>query len=132
MARFYMYVIYRLHDFFSRKNTIPIGDTVIAMCLIHFFQILTIGLYINIFVNKTLPEIPKRIETYIVAFLIYVCYYFLVFYNGKWKKWAREFRKETQEERKKNGIKVWLFCWGSIIFFFLSLLFTFNLINYLK
>lgn len=132
MVRFYMYIIYRLHDFFSKKNTIPIGDTIIVMCLIHFFQILTIGLYINIFINKTLPEIPKRIEVYLVAFLIYVCYYFLVFYNGKWKKWAEEFKRETQEERKKNGIKVWLFCWGSIIFFFLSLPLTFSLVNYLK
>ena len=132
MIKFYMYVIYRLHEFFSKKDSTPIGNTVIVMCLIHFFQILTIGLYINVFYNRKLPELPKNPMMYFIAFLIYIAYYFIIFHNAKWKEWAKQFKKETSAERKKNGVRVWLFCWGSILLFFISLPLTFTIIRLLQ
>lgn len=116
-----MYVVYRLHDFFSKKDTTPIGDTVIVMSVIHFFQVFTLFLYINILLDLKMPFIPKTLSFYLVVFFIYILYYFIVFHNGKWKEWAKQFKKETPEDRKKNGIKVWIFCWGSIVLFFISL-----------
>lgn len=116
-----MYVIYRLHDFFSKKDTTPIGDTVIIMSVIHFFQVFTLFLYVNILLDLKMPFKPKNLIFYLVVFFIYILYYFIVFHNGKWKEWAKQFKKETPDERKRNGIKVWLFCWGSVIFFFISL-----------
>lgn len=134
MIRFYMYVIYRLYDFFSKKDTTPIGDTVIVMSVIHFIQVCTLFLYIDILLDTDiLPDLkmlftPKTLSSYLVIFFIYILYYFIVFHNGKWKEWAEQFKKETHEDRKKNGMKVWLFCWGSIILFFISLL----IISFLK
>jgi len=121
MIRFYMYVVYRLYDFFSKKDTTPIGDTVIVMSVIHFLQVFTLFLYINIFFDLRVQFIPKNLNFYLIVFFIYILYYFFVFHNGKWKEWANQFKEETSQERKRNGIKVWLFCWGSIILFFISL-----------
>jgi len=87
---------------------------------------------VNIFKNIIPPTIPKSVGGYLVAILFCVIYYFVVFHNGKWKKWAEKFQQETQKERRKNGIKVWIYCWGSIIFFFISLPITFSIINHLK
>jgi hypothetical protein len=120
MIRAYMDVIYRLHDFFGKKDNTPIGDTVIVMCLVHFFQLATISLYLVLIFKFSFGRIPKSLLYYLVCGLIMLAYYFVVFYNGKWKKWAKQFKKETPEARRRNGIKVWLFCWGSIGFFFLS------------
>jgi hypothetical protein len=116
-----MYVVYRLYDFFSKKDTTPIGDTVIVMSVIHFLQVFTLFLYINIFFDLRVQFIPKNLNFYLIVFFIYILYYFFVFHNGKWKEWANQFKEETSQERKRNGIKVWLFCWGSIILFFISL-----------
>lgn len=121
MIKFYMYVIYRLHEFFSKKDTTPIGDTVLVMFVVHSFQLFTIMLYLSLYFNFTWGYISKSPAFYSTCALICIGYYFIVFHNGKWKEWAKQFKKETPEDRKKNGIKVWLFCWGSIIIFFISL-----------
>jgi hypothetical protein len=123
-----MYVVYRLHEFFSKKDTTPIGDTVLVMFVVHSFQFITIGLYLSFYLNFTWGYISKSPSFYLTCALISIGYYFIVFHNGEWKEWAKKFKKETPEERKRNGIKVWLFCWGSIIFFFLSL----GIISFLK
>lgn len=132
MIRFYMYVIYRLHDFFSKKDTTPIGDTVLVMFVVHSFQLITIGLYLSLFFDFSWRYIPNSPLFYLICALISITYYFVVFHNGKWKESVKKFKKETLGERKKNGIKVWLFCWGSIIFFFISLPITYSIVRHLK
>lgn len=122
MIKFYMYVIYRLHDFFSKKDTTPIGDTVLVMVVIHSIQLITIALYLSLYFNFTWGHISKSPLFYLVCALISIGYYFIIFHNGKWKKWAKYFKKETTEARKIHGIRVWLFCWGSIALFFISAL----------
>ena len=121
MIKFYMYVIYRLHDFFGKKDNTPIADTVLVMTVVHFFQLATLYLYLGLFLKIKTAHVPKDLKFYLIMSSIFVLYYFIVFHNGKWKKWAKQFKKESPEERKRNGIRVWLFCWGSIILFFLSL-----------
>lgn len=132
MITFYKYTIYRVYSFFEKKDTTPIGNTVLVMIIVHGFQLLTIDLYLSMIFNLKREYVEKSLWGFLIFILIALVYYFIVFYNGNWRNWIKEFKKESIENRKKNGIKVWLFCWGSIIFFFLSLLFTFNLINYLK
>lgn len=122
MIRRYMYVIYRLHDFFSKKDMTPIVDTVLVMVVVHCFQLITIALYLSIYFNWKWGYFQKSPLTYLVGGLISLIYYFIVFYNGRWKKWAKKFKKETAEERRRHGIKVWLFCWGSIALFFISII----------
>lgn len=120
--KFYKYVIYRVYSFFLKKDSTPVADTVIVMSVVHLFQIMTIGLYISALLDFKLEYIPKGNPIfYLIIFAIFFLYYIIVFYNGKWKDWNKEFKKEPLEDRRKNGIKVWLFCWGSIILFFISL-----------
>lgn len=129
MKRSYMYLIYRLHDFFAKKDTTPIGDTVLVMSIIHFLQALTIFLYLNLLLGFKLSYFPKNIFFYAISVIYFLIYYFLVFHNGKWKNWAKEFKKESAEERRRNGLRVWFFCWGSVVFFFLSLIILNFIIN---
>jgi hypothetical protein len=114
-----MYVVYRLHDFFSNKDTTPIGDTILALIVVHIFQLVTLGMLISLRFEVTLEYIPKSLLFYVICTLAAIGYYFVFFHDGSWKKWAKQFEKETAEERKENGVKVWLFCWGSVAVFFI-------------
>jgi hypothetical protein len=120
MIRFYKYVVYRLYDFFGRKDSTPIVDTVLVLFMVHGFQLVTLWVFFGLIFDLTANYFPRSFLFYLSCLLISVVYYFLVFYNGKYKNWFKEFKKETDEQRKKNGIKVWLFCWGSIILFFIQ------------
>lgn len=122
MLTFYKYIIYRVYTFFEKKDSTPLGDTVLIMLIVHVFQFATIQLYFSLMLNWNWGYIPKSPLYYLVCVIVSVTYYFIVFHNGNWRKWVKEFKKESVENKRKNGIKVWLFCWGSIALFFFSAL----------
>ena len=125
---FYWYIIYRLHQFFSKKDITPISDVVMVMCFIHSIQILTLLLYLNIFINIPPFGFHKGdLRIVLPLFIIFYLYYLAFFKNGKWKLKVSAFKVESIESRIKHGKLVWLYCWGSIIFFLLSLPITFTL-----
>jgi type III secretory pathway component EscU len=127
---FYWYIIYRLYQFFSKKDTTPISDTVMILCFVHLIQLYIIYMYINIFTEMPRLGIEKgNLVFTLCLFVLFYIYYLIFFKNGKWKIKIKQFKKETELERKRKGIYVWLFCWGSIIFFFLSLPITFTIIR---
>ena len=122
MLKFYRYVIYRVYSFFKKKDDTPIADVVFAMIVIHSFQIITVALFVCLKFGLKWNYIQKGNPIfYLIILAICLLYYLIVFYNGKWKGWIKEFRKESIEERRRNGIRVWLFCWGSIVLFFISI-----------
>lgn len=59
MFNSYKYETYRVYSFFEKKDNTPIGDTVIVMCLVHSFQILTAGLYLALIFNWSWFYLPK-------------------------------------------------------------------------
>ncbi|MDP3930676.1 MAG: hypothetical protein Q8R57_16775 [Bacteroidota bacterium] len=120
MTRFYKYILFRVYSFSEKKDSTPIGDTVLIMCVVHAFQVINLGLFFSLIFGLKWVYQEKSLLFFIGCFLLFATYYFLVFYNGKYKNWFKEFKKESIEQRKINGIKVWLFCWGSIILFFIQ------------
>jgi hypothetical protein len=120
MLQFYKYIVFRVYSFFEKKDSTPIGDTVIIMCVVHAFQILNLFLFFSLFFEISWVYQEKSPLFFISCFLVFATYYYVVFYSGKYKNWFKEFKKETKEQRKINGIKVWLFCWGSVILFFIQ------------
>jgi hypothetical protein len=101
--KYYRYIIYRLHDFFSKKDNTPIADTILVMIIIHFFQIFTILLFLSRWFDTTSLNIKKG-DIRFIAFigLLAAIYYFFVFHNGKWKNWIKGFKKESAEERMRS------------------------------
>jgi hypothetical protein len=119
MIRFYMYVIYRLHDFFSKKDTTPVGDTILVLFVVHVFQLVTLAMLVSLWFDVTWEYITESPLFYMVCTVAAIGYYFIVFHNGSWKNWAKHFKTETAEERRRNGVRVSLFCWGSVAVFFI-------------
>ena len=107
--------------------------TVGSMVFIHWIQILILMTYIDLFVDVPTMNIEKGdLKFYAGGSIVMFLYYLLVFHNGKWKNWFKEFEEESKEKRRKGTIKVLLYTVGSIVFFFISIISLHYLRNIMK
>lgn len=115
----YKYFIYKIY---SWKNDTPIGNTILTLSIVHFFQLTTILLFIDRVITplKWIYDIDKT-YLYIGALLYFVVFYFLVYNKKRWDSYIKEFSNESESQRKKGNIIVISCLIGSILLFFISL-----------
>lgn len=117
----YSYIIYKVYSWFADvKNDIPITKTILILAVVHFFNALTIIMYIDKFITIDIEDFP-RTYMYIGA-VIYFLLFYLSYYNKKrWDTSVSEYSKECEKNRKRGNVFVAALLLGSIVFFFMSL-----------
>lgn len=121
MLQFYRYLIYRLYSWrLEEKDDTPVATIVFMMSAIHFAQALIIGLVVVKLYPSFIPIFrQKKVFVVAIFFLISFFYYLLIYKKERWDQYIEEFKDESVEQRKRKGVWVWLFTWGSIFLFFI-------------
>jgi hypothetical protein len=120
-VKFYRYLIYSIYSWrLEEKDDTPVATTIIMLCAIHSIQIILLLAVIGRFYPKVI-FIFKQQKIYFLFFFFLFCfiYYLLVYNKHNWNQYIEEYKYETQDQKKKGGILVWLFTWGSIVLFFI-------------
>jgi hypothetical protein len=93
--KFYRYVIYKLYSgCYMKKNDTPVLNVIITLSLVHFFQLLSIGLILD----KIFPQInlfKYKIDKLYIALgtIIFGLINYFLFYNKKrWESYLEEFK----------------------------------------
>lgn len=119
----YKYIIYKVYSWsINKKGDTPIANTVITLGIVHFFQLLTLILFIDriIVPINGIFDINKMVVG--VGLLLYfVLLYFVLYNKQRWNSYLEELNHETDRERKRGNRLVLLFLIGSILLFFIAL-----------
>jgi hypothetical protein len=132
----YRYIIYKVYSWTANKRgDTPIGNTILTLAMVHFFQLLTLLLLVdrliiplNLFGKKN--TIPKGYL--FVGMIVYFAIFYLLVYNKqRWDSYVEEYKNESEAQRKRGNRKVIAYLVGSILLFFISLPVLFTLGKYL-
>jgi glucan phosphoethanolaminetransferase (alkaline phosphatase superfamily) len=119
----YKYIIYKVYSWTAnKKNDTPIANTILALGVAHFFQLLTVLLFIDRIITP-LKWVWGINKTYLfIAAIFYFISFYLVIYNKKrWDTYIKEYSNEPLKDRKRGNIMVIVYLIGSILMFFISL-----------
>jgi glucan phosphoethanolaminetransferase (alkaline phosphatase superfamily) len=125
----YKYIIYKVYSWTYKKNAdTPIANTIFVLGSVHFFQFLTILLFIDQIITP-LDWIWKlnRIYLFISAIIYFVLFYLIVYNKNKWDSYVNEFKNETEQNRRSGNYFVMAYLILSILLFFLSLPILFSI-----
>jgi len=123
----YSYIIYKIQSWAT--NGIPIASTILTLAVVHFFQLITVIMFIDliIFPLKWLHHF-NIIYIYLFSQLYFILHYLLLYNKKKWETYNKIYENETDTERKRGNLIVISYLIGSILMFFISLpiLFSFG------
>lgn len=122
----YKYLIYKIYSWTAnKKNDTPIANTVLTLAAVHFFQLLTLLLFIDriIVPLEWLSKMYRINKTYllVLALIYLIVFYFLIYNKNRWDGYIEEFKNESNDQRRKGNIMVISYLIGSILLFFISL-----------
>lgn len=119
LCKFYRYLIYRMYHF---RDDTPVTNTLVTLMVVHSFQLMAIVIVMDkCFGTNLWPSLSKgEIKIMVGAFL--VLHYFLLYDKKKWKSFDKEFKDETEKERKIGFWLVILYLVGSIILSFVAII----------
>jgi|GEM_PF-806161 len=132
----YNYIIYKVYSWtVNKQGDTPIGNTILTLAIVHFFQFLTLLLLVdrliiplNLFTKKN--AIPKG-YLFVGAIIYFGIFYLLVYNKQRWNAYVEEYKIESEEQRKRGNRIVIAYLVGSILLFFISLPVLFTLGKYL-
>jgi amino acid transporter len=119
----YKYLIYKVYSWTAnKKGDTPIANTILALAIMHFFQLLTI----LFFIDQVITPLDwvyniKKGYLFIGAIIYFIIFYFLVYNKSRWNNYVEEYKTESTKEKREGNVLVILFLIGSIIIFFISL-----------
>jgi hypothetical protein len=124
--RNYKYVFYWLYTWQKNlwgKDKVPESNTALGMSLSLGCNFLSVVLILkSIFkIELFLSGIPKY-EAIVYAIVVYLIHHILFIHNKRYLRIEMEFKDETRENRKRKGVWVLLYTFGSIVFYGLVLL----------
>ena len=116
--KFYRYLIYKIYHI---SNDTPIANVVLTLVLVHFFQLMTIYIWIiKLFPQFEIFEKIDKIYVGLSVIIFAVIYYYLVYNKERWKTYFIEFENEDYLKSRKGTFLVGTFIIGSILLFFIS------------
>ena len=127
MWKAYKYIYYWLYTWQKKlwgKNDLPEYNAALGMSLSFFCN--CCSLVAIIYIVKDVMVIPLDLPKQIVLipiFAVMLLHYFLLVHNGKYLQIEKEFKKESKKERKRKGVWVLLYAFGSLAFFIFLLFF---------
>jgi hypothetical protein len=123
----YKYIYYWLYTWQKRlwgEENVPQFSAVSGMSMSLMANIASFIVILEIVLNKQiLPSNIPKTNVLLVGLAVLVFHYFLFMHNGRFIKIENEFKGESKEERKKRGIWVVIYAFGSLAFFIFLLFF---------
>lgn len=119
----YKYLIYKIYSWTANKRgDTPIANTILTLGVVHLFHLGIVLLFIDkiIFPLKWMYNLNK-IYLFIGALVYFILLYFLLYNKERWETYVKEFGNESEKEKKRGNVLVFIFLIGSILLFFISL-----------
>ena len=117
----YKYVYYWLYTWQKKlwgENELPEYNVIFGMCLSLTCAILFLNVIFYLITDILLiPEGIPKVKVLLVLIIITIIHYFLFVHKGKYKQIEKEFKQESQAERKRKGFWVLLYTFGSMAFY---------------
>ncbi len=131
MKLFYKYLIYRLYHFTNKKNAAetPLNNVVLTLFIVHSIQLLTL----YCICLKIWPALDfilefNKIVFYSLAILFMGLHYFVFYDRNKIAEYNKLFESENAEQKRRLTSLVILYLIGSIIAFFVTVVFLFEIL----
>jgi hypothetical protein len=123
----YKYIYYWLYTWQRNlwgKNDFPEHNASIGLSLSFGCNSCSLFVIIDLITGIQILPLGLTIE-YLIAPIIFILggHYFLFVFKQKYKNIEEEFKSESKEERKKKGIGVLLYTFGSLAFYIFLLFF---------
>ena len=121
MIKLYKYLFYRLYSWNLKTwgvKDLPQWNALFGVSFMMFINLGLLGLLlqalgINIFMRS---EIPKK-ELIIIMVGLFVLNYFIFIRKSNYLTIAKEFKRETNQNRRTNTYLIWLYVILSFVFF---------------
>jgi len=119
----YKYIIYKVYSWTAnKKGDTPVANTIFALGTAHFFQLLTILVFIDrIIVPLNWIWDFSKTSLFIAAIIYFILFYFVIYNKDRWNGYIKEFSNEGEKDRKRGNTIVKAYLIGSILLFFISL-----------
>jgi hypothetical protein len=118
MLDLYKYLYYRLYSWNLNtwgENDLPQWNALFGVSFMMFINIGIVAGIIDIFGLNIFIEDTPKIEILVFGFLILFINYFWLVHNGKYKKIAKLYNKESKNIRLRNTILLWLYVLVSFV-----------------
>lgn len=123
----YKYIYYWLYTWQRKlwgESDIPEYNASIGMSMSMGCNILSIIVLVSIFFGiKVFPNGVPEFEALITIIILFLAHYFAFVHKGKYKEIEKEFKGESKEDRKRKGVWVLLYTFGSLGFYIFLLFF---------
>lgn len=120
LCKFYRYLIYRMYHF--REDDTPVANVLMTLTVVHIIQLMAIVIVVDKCFGVELWPSFSKMEVQIMTLAFMVLHYFLLYDKKKWKSFDKEFKDETEKERKIGFWLVILYLVGSIILSFVAII----------
>lgn len=119
----YKYIIYKVYSWTAnKKGDTPVANTILALGTAHFFQLLTILVFIDrIIVPLNWIWDFSKTSLFIAAIIYFILFYFAIYNKDRWNGYIKEFSNEGEKDRKRGNTIVKAYLIVSILLFFISL-----------
>jgi len=121
MVKFYIYLVYRLYDYWNNGNRLetPVGNIIIVLSLVHLVQLFTIFCLLLKYFNSLDFIFRIKPPIIILSILLFGILHYFIFYNKKkWESYNTEFQNESNKTRKIGSIIIITYIFGSFVLFF--------------
>ena len=130
----YSYIIYKIYTWTANKpGETPVANTVLTLAVVHFFQFLTVFLYLNAFFFHARHLFAYRKgHLFLAAIAWFILLHFLIYNKERWAGYVQQYHGEDAHASKVGDYQVLAFCAGSILAFFVSLPVAFTLLRHFQ
>ena len=122
MFRFYRYLFYRVYSWrLKRKADIPRAETILFFTLLHWFIFMPFGFYASEWLGVNLSILDHKIYSRLIVYPLMLSIVLFFWKVINLDACVEEFKDDSEAQRRKGTICLWLFIFGSflplIIFF---------------
>ena len=119
MIKFYKYLYYRLYTWNLKKwgeSDFPQGNALLGVSFMMYINLGLLAVVLQFFGIQIffLEEVPKK-EIIILGLILLAINYFIFLYKGKYKKIVKMFDNETEKQKSRNILFLWIYVFLSFI-----------------
>ena len=124
MFRFYRYLFYRVYSWrLKRKADIPRAETILFFTLLHWFIFMPFGLYASERLGVNLSILDHKIYSRLIVYPLMLSIVLFFWKVINLDACVEEFKDDSEAQRRKGTICLWLFIVGSFLPFIIFFMF---------
>ncbi len=116
----YRYVYYWLYTWQKRlwgEDDIPEHNAALGMAMSLFCLLYSVNIIIYIITDiMVIPTGLPKVGIFLLFLMLYGLHYLAFIHRGKHRKIEKEFKNESRKERRRKGLFVLLYTFGSMAF----------------